>query len=214
MNEGFSVVDIAWDITVMPSGSSTSPSFGVTFPVPSNRHGSSIPGPSTDEFVIDFNATAATEPLAYPAATSDQSQAALTVRENYGDKPIVIPSSGWAYTDSTLTAVHLTNGLFFGGPGTYSPTALYEFTYIAKDPIVAGLGFASLRDFATFLRTAKADEQVTPNPLAGDVQAIYTACVSQPCRTLHDFILLGLNQPEFSASNDKSPWSEADFHGR
>jgi Alpha/beta hydrolase domain len=214
MNEGFSVVDIAWDITVTPSGSSTSPSFGVTFPIASNRHGSSITGPSTDEFVIDFSATAATEPLSYPAATPDQSQATLTVRENYGDKPIVIPSSGWAYTDSTLTAVQLTNGLLFGGPGTYSPTALYEFTYIAKDPIVAGLGFATLRDFATFLRTAKADKQGVPNPLAGDVQEIYTTCVSQPCRTLHDFVLLGFNQPEFSASNDKGPWSESNFHGR
>jgi hypothetical protein len=214
MSEGFSVVDIAWDITVMPSGSSTSPSFGVTFPVASDPDGSSITGPSTEEFDIDFNATAATEPLHYPAATPDQSKATLTVRENYGDKPIVIPSSGWAYTDSTRTAVRLTNGLLFGGPGTYSPTALYEFTYIAKDPIVAGLGFASLRDFATFLRTAKADKRGVPNPLAGDVQAIYTTCVSQPCRTTHDFILLGFNQPEFLSSSAKTPSSEAGFDGR
>jgi hypothetical protein len=211
MNEGFSVVDIAWDITVTPSGSSTSSTFGVTFPVAAHRDGSSITGLSTDEFVIDFTATPATELLAYPAATPDQSKATLTVRENYGDKPIVIPSSGWAYTDSTLTAVKLTDGLLFGGPGTYSPTALYEFTYIAKDPLVAGLGFASLRDFATFLRTAKTDKQGVPNPLAGDVQAIYTTCVSQPCRTMHDFVLLGFNQPEFAASNERHPWSEAGF---
>ena len=214
MNEGFSIVDIAWDITVTPSGSTTASTFGVTFPVASNRDGSPITGPSTDEFVIDFTATPATEKLAYPAATPDQSQATLTVRENYGDKPIVIPSSGWAYTDSTLTAVHLTNGLVFGGPGTYSPTALYEFTYIAKDPLVAGLGFASLRDFATFLRTAKTDKRGVPNPLAGDVQAIYTTCVSQPCRTLHDFLLHGFNQPEVAAGNDRSPWSEAGFDNR
>jgi hypothetical protein len=128
------------------------------------------------------------------------------VRENYGDEPIVIPSSGWAYTDSTLTAIQLTGGLVFGGPGTYSPTALYEFTYTAKDPLVAGLGFASLRDFATFLRTSKSDEHEhgVHNPLAGDVQAIYTTCVSQPCRTTHDFVLLGFNQPEL-------PRGHADF---
>src|ERR1700728_5357503 len=45
MNQGFTVVETAWDITVTPSGS-TAPSFGVTFPVASNRDGSSITGPS------------------------------------------------------------------------------------------------------------------------------------------------------------------------
>ena len=196
MNKGFTVVETAWDITVTPAGSTTSSSFGVTFPVATNRDGSSITGPSTEEFDIDLNATAATEPLHYAAATADPSKATLTVRENYGDTPIVIPASGWAYTDSTLTAIQLTNGLVFGGPGTYSPTALYEFTYIARDPLVAGLGFATLRDFATFLRNAKTDANGVANPLAGDVQQIYTTCVSQPCRTTRDFILLGFNQPE------------------
>jgi hypothetical protein len=34
------------------------------------------------------------------------------------------------------------------------------------------------------------------NPLAGDVQDVYTFCVSQPCRTMHDFLWLGFNQDE------------------
>lgn len=212
MNQGFTVVETAWDITVTPSGAA-GPSFGVSFPVAKNRDGSSITGPATEEFDIDFTATPATEPLHYAAASADQSKATLTVRENYGDKPTAIPSSGWAYTDSTLTAIKLTNGLLFGGPGTYGPTALYEFTYIAKDPLVAGLGFATLRDFATFLRTAKTDEQGVANPLAGDVKAIYTTCVSQPCRTTHDFVLLGFNQPEFPFPDKKGPWGQRDFPG-
>jgi hypothetical protein len=87
MNKGFTIVETAWDITVTPAGSTTSSSFGVTFPVAKNRDGSSITGPSTEEFDIDFTATAATEPLHYAAATGDQSKATLTVRENYGDTP-------------------------------------------------------------------------------------------------------------------------------
>jgi hypothetical protein len=210
MNEGFTVVETAWDITVTPSGGSA-PSFGVSFPVATKRNGSPITGPATEEFVVDFTATAATEPLHYAAASADPSAATLTVRENYGDEPIVMPSSSWAYTDSTLTAIKLTNGLVFGGPGTYAPTALYEFTYIAKDPLVAGLGFASLRDFATFLRTAKTDERGAPNPLAGDVRAIYTTCVSQPCRTTHDFLLLGFNQPERRSPNKEGAGDSVHF---
>ena len=213
MNEGFTVVDTAWDITVTPSGSSSASSFGVSFPVATHRDGTVITGPATEEFVIDFTATPATQPLHYAAATADQSKATLSVRENYGDEPIAIPSSGWAYTDSTLTAIKLANGLLFGGPGTYSPTALYEFTYIAANPLVAGLGFASLRDFATFLRTAKTDDSGVANPLAGDVQAIYTTCVSQPCRTTHDFVLLGFNQ-RVSSARGRGAWSEDNFSRR
>src|SRR5262249_14594809 len=152
---------------------------------------------------IDFMATPATQPLTYAAATADKSQATLTVRENFGDAPIVIPASGWDYTDATLTTLKLTSGPF-GGPGSFGPTALYEFSYVARDPIVAGLGFAALRDLGTFLRTAHTDDSGNANPLAGDVQNIYTTCVSQPCRTLHDFVLLGFNEAEFTHDKNNS----------
>ena len=189
MNQGYTLVESAWDISAAPSG------FSVRFPVATNSDGSAIVGSVLEEFVIDKNGTPATEPLTYAAASDDKSQATLTVRENYGDTPIVIPSSGWDYADSTLTAIKLTSGSF-GGPGSFGPTALYEFTYIARDPLVAGLGFAALRDLATFLRSAKTDDSGNPNPMAGDVEAIYTACYSQPCRTLHDFLLWGFNEVE------------------
>ena len=35
-----------------------------------------------------------------------------------------------------------------------------------------------------------------PNPLAGDVQFVYSFCFSQPCRFLHDFLQLGFNEDE------------------
>jgi len=198
MNQGYTLVEAAWDITAIQS---VSPAlFGVTFPVAVNDDGSPITGRSVEEFDIDTNATPSSVALHYPAASADQSKASLTVRENYGDTPVTIPSTGWAYTDATNTAVKLTGGLLFGGPGTYSPTALYEFTYEAVNPIVAGLGFASLRDLGTFLRHAKADDFGNANPLAGDVRAIFTTCVSQPCRTTRDFLLFGFNQAEKTRS--------------
>lgn len=196
MNQGYTIVEGSWDISAAPSG------FSVRFPVATND-GATITGVALEEFVIDKNATPATQPLTYPAATADKSQAALTVRENYGDTPNAIPSSGWDYTDATLSAIKLTSGPF-GGPGSFGPTALYEFTYTAKDPIVSGLGFAALRDFATFLRNAQTDDFEVANPLAGDVQKIYTTCVSQPCRTMHDFVLFGFNQAEFAHNRDDS----------
>jgi hypothetical protein len=190
MRQGYVLLESGWDVPP-PAGKS----FSVAVPVAKNPDGSTITGPATEEFVIDKGETPAKQPLNYPAASSDKTKASLTVRKNYADAPIPVPASDWDYVDGKLNAVKLTSGNF-GGPGAFGPTALYEFTYIARDPTVVGLGFAAIRDLATFLHTAKADDQGVPNPLAGDVQFIYTFCSSQPCRTMHDFVQLGFNEAE------------------
>jgi hypothetical protein len=193
MNQGYTIVEGAWDTSAQGTGL-----FTVQFPIATNKDGSTITGPATEEFVIDVGSTPASQPLTYPAATADKSKASLTVRENYGDAPQTVPASGWDYVDTTaLNAVKLTSGNF-GGPGSFGPTALYEFTYVAKQPVVVGLGYAALRGLATFLRNAKTDDNGVTNPLSGDVRAIFTVCSSQPCRTTRDFVLLGFNEAEQS----------------
>ena len=74
--------------------------------------------------------------LTYPTATLDKSQASLTVRVRYTDTPDPIPVTGWEY-GSARTIRLLPSGTPFG------QSRLYEFTYPAKDPNVAGLGFAA-----------------------------------------------------------------------
>jgi hypothetical protein len=106
-----------------------------------------------------------------------------------------VAAADWGYVDAKLNAVKLTSGNF-GAPGSFGPTALYEFTYVAKDPVVASLGLAAIRDIATYLSNAETDDKGVPNPLAGDVAHIYSFCSSQPCRTMHDYVQLGFNQPE------------------
>jgi len=199
--EGYALLESGWDITVGqndPNGA-----FGVTVPVAKNRDGSSITGPALEEFDIDTTTKNATsEPLTYAAATADKSQALLTVRANFGDTPIRMPSSAWDFTDSTLTAIKLNPpGTNFGNPNFFGPSGLYEFSYIAKDPLVAGLGFAAIRDLATFLRDAKTDDKGNPNPLASNVKYIFTTCSSQPCRTMHDYVLNGFNEAEHANGN-------------
>jgi hypothetical protein len=211
MNMGWSVVEVGWDLTARQGGTL----FGVTLPVATHKDGSAITGPTTEELVVDIGATPADLPLTYPPASLDQSKAMLTVRENYGDKPQVVPAAGWMYTTTCAaqtdffspTCVKLTAGNF-GAPGTFGPTALYEFTYIAQNPNIAGLGLAALRDFATFLRDAKTDDYGTANPLAGDVKDIYTICSSQPCRTTHDFILWGFNDADVPAGASQHKWGD------
>ena len=50
-----------------------------------------------------------------------------------------------------------------------------------------GLGFAAVRDWNAWLRSATTDDDGTANPLAGDIQRIYTEILSQPGRILNDF---------------------------
>jgi alpha/beta hydrolase family protein len=193
MRQGYVLLGTGWQIAV-PAGNL----FNITVPVAKNPDGSPITGPATEELVIDKNATPATMRLTYPAASEDKSKASLTARKNYADTPIPVPASDWDYVDAKLSSVKLTSGNF-GGPGSFGPTALYEFSYIARDPLVVGLGFAAIRDVATFLRSAKVDDSGAPNPLAGDVQMVYSFCRSEPCRTMHDFVLFGFNQAESAA---------------
>ena len=101
----------------------------------------------------------------------------------------MVPTSDWAYTDANHTAIKLTTGNFVNND-------IYEFSYIAMNPTVNGLGLAAIRDFNSFLRHAAKDDFNTPNPLAGDVQRIYTYTLSQPARTLNDFTHLGFNEDE------------------
>ncbi len=195
MRAGYALLEIGADMTAPHNGKL----FSAAAPIARHPDGSSITGLAVEEFVIDKNATPAQQRLTYPAASTDKSRASLTVRKNYADAPIPVPMEGWDYVDAKLNSVKLTSGSF-GGPGSFGPTALYEFTYVAKDPIVVGLSFAAIRDAATFLRNAETDDKGTPNPLVGEAKSIYTFCSSQSCRIMHDFVQLGFNQPERAAA--------------
>lgn len=188
MRQGYVLLESGWDLQ-----QGAGKLFSIKVPVAKKADGSTITGVATEEFVIDKGETPQRRRLTYPAATADKSKASLTVRKNYADEPIPVPESEWDYADDKLTSVKLTSGNF-GGPGSFGPTALYEFTYVARDPLVVGLGFAAIRDVATFLREAKTDDKGVANPLAGDVRYIYTFCSSQPCRGMHDFVALDFNQ--------------------
>jgi hypothetical protein len=124
MNQGYTLAWNGWD----PSAPAGGDNLTITLPVAKNPDGSSITGPSYEYIVFD-NATTVTSTLAYPAASLDKSKAKLTVRDHLNDTPVVIPDSGWEYTSNQ--AIRL---LPAGTP--FKQSAIYEFTYIAKDPVV------------------------------------------------------------------------------
>jgi hypothetical protein len=193
MPRGFTLVWTGWDRSAgtsaanfnMRIGGSGGP--GTSLPIAKHPDGTSITGPAY-EYIVS---SAASFTLSYPAATLDKSQATLTHRVHLNDAPVAIPASGWTYNPSG-TAISLAGGNFVAND-------IYEFSYMAKDPTVNGLGFAAVRDWNAWLRYETVDELSTPptrNPLAGDVTRIYTYVLSQPGRLLNDFRNLGFNQAE------------------
>lgn len=190
-NQGYTLAWSGWEPSVSPAPSTPSlPSadnvLRIQVPVATNADGSSITGPVYEYLEAD-NSTTKSFSLYYNTASTDTSKATLTVRSHLTDPPTPVPASGWSFTSSKTIA--LTGGAAF------TQSAIYELTYTAKDPYVAGIGFAATRDFVSFLRSGQPDSLGTPNPLAGDPPTrVLNWNLSQPSRLLNDFIWLGFNQ--------------------
>jgi hypothetical protein len=183
MPRGYTMVWSGWDVSAGTNNAGFVTT--VTLPVAVNTNGSPITGPSY-EYIVS-SATSFT--LAYPAATLDKGQARLTHRVHLDDPPVEIPAASWNY-NADGTAIGLAGGAAFVA------NDIYEFSYTAKNPTVNGIGFAAVRDFNAWLRYETKDDAGNANPLAGDVQRIYTEVVSQPGRLLNDFRHLGFNEAE------------------
>ncbi len=184
MNRGYTLVWNGWD----PSAAPVNNNLTITVPLVKNPDGSPITGPSYEYIVYD-NATSLAHTLAYPAATLNKTMATLTVRDRLADAPVVIPADGWEYaSDRTIRLLPA------GTP--FRQSAIYEFSYTARDPMVAGIGLAATRDFISFLRYTTTDDAGNPNPLANDIQFTFSFALSQPARYLNDFQTLGFNADE------------------
>ncbi|WP_338875716.1 alpha/beta hydrolase domain-containing protein [Spirosoma sp. SC4-14] len=184
MNRGYTLVWNGWDISATADNNNLT----ITVPVATQSDGSPLTGPSYEYIVFD-NPTARSYKLAYPTASLDKSKGKLTVRNRLNDAPKTIGPDGWEYIDDHSIRL-LPAGTAF------QQSAIYEFVYTAKNPLVAGLGLAATRDFISFLRYAQADEYGHANPLAADVQYTFSYALSQPARYLNDFQTLGFNADE------------------
>ncbi len=123
----------------------------------------------------------------YPVAAPDDPRNTLTVRDSREAARTVIPRSEWQFAhtvDGKLIAsdryIHL-NGGFQAGK-------IYEYVYTVADPVVAGGGFAVVRDFASYAKHAP--DAITP------AARVYGEGISQNGRFLRDFLYQGFNADE------------------
>jgi hypothetical protein len=185
MPRGYTLVWSGWEPLLPLANLGTSLTASAALPIAKKPDGSTITGPAY-EYIVS---SAASFTLSYPAADpTDKTTAVLTHRVHLDDPPVVVPASGWNY-NATGTAISLVGGNFVAND-------IYEFSYTAKDPTVAGLGFAAVRDWVSWLRYETQDDSGTANPLANYITRIYTEISSQPGRLLNDFRHLGFNEDD------------------
>ena len=196
MPRGYTISFSGWE----ELGPLTGLTASASFPIVKNADGSPVTGPSYEYIVTGGNSFE----LAYPASNvADKTSPRLTHRVHLNDAPQNVPAFGtsactgaaicWDY-NATGTAIRLVNAT--GGGVNFVNNDIYEFAYTAKDPSPKGLGFAAVRDWNAWLRYETQDDLGNANPMAGDIQKIYTEISSQPGRLLNDFRHLGFNEAE------------------
>jgi hypothetical protein len=114
----------------------------------------------------------------------------MTVRDAAMAARQTVPRSEWQFVAGNtangeapreLRAIRLKGG--------FEPGKIYELVYRAQDPAIAGLGFAAVRDFASYLKREG-------NELAPGTQRVHALGISQSGRFLRHFLLEGFNADE------------------
>lgn len=125
--------------------------------------------------------------VSYPVDGVSNAQNVLTVRDTPTGARQVIPRAQWSFgrdVKGTTVAdprfVHLASG--------FVPGKIYEIVYAAKNPVVAGVGLAAVRDFLSYL---KYDPQAV-----APVKRVYAAGISQTGRFLRHYLYQDFNADE------------------
>lgn len=123
----------------------------------------------------------------YAVAQPDDPRNVLTVRDSREGERTVIPRAQWEFAH-TVDGKLVRSDRFIHLEGGFRPGKLYEYVYVAANPVVAGLGFAAVRDFASYAKHA-------PDAVAPAAR-VYGEGISQDGRFLRDLLYQGFNADE------------------
>ena len=192
LHKGFTFASLGWqwDVVDRPG------SLRLYAPIAHDKGGAHISGLLRDDFTLSEAATEV--PLGhvmgnhlggteYPASAPVDARNVLTIRDHPHGPRSVIPRTQWSFAhtvDGKITA----SDRFLRLSSGFVPGKIYELVYVVQDPVVAGLGFAAVRDFVAW-------EKHAPDAVA-PVKFAYAAGISQCGRFLRDFVYQGFNADE------------------
>jgi len=191
LRNGYSIVSLGWQWDAAGDGA-----LRLYAPIAREKNGKRITGllrgdlmlsKATDEIPLGHLIIGNIGGSEYPVAAADDPRNTLTVRDSRDAKRTLIPRSQWRFAhsvDGKLTPsdryIHLDAGFQAG--------KIYEYVYVVADPVVAGLGFAAVRDFASYAKHSA--DAIVP------ARRVYGEGISQNGRFLRDFLYQGFNADE------------------
>ena len=179
----------------------------IQVPVAKNADGSSITGQLVARLVDQKGSTALImiprdRVTPYPPVTLDTTKATLISAAS--ETPMGIKGGATTIAPADWAFATCDKAPFPGTPDPthvclksgFDPARLYELTYVGKDPLVLGIGFAATRDVNSFFRYETKDDRGTANPIAGRIRWAISEGSSQSGTFIRAFIRLGFNQDE------------------
>jgi hypothetical protein len=192
MREGYTIAWVGWEFDLSSQGEH----LRLSAPVAHDPDGKEIhglvrtdftPAEKRDDMPLGHILLGPDGGNSYPVDEPASKQNVLTVRDTPAGQRQIIPRNDWSFghvVQDKLTAdphyVHLNTG--------FVPGRIYELVYTAKNPAVAGVGLAAVRDFLSYL---KYDPQA-----AAPVKRVYAVGISQSGRFLRHFIYQDFNADE------------------
>jgi hypothetical protein len=192
LREGYTVAWVGWEFDVADEGDRLK----LFAPVAHDPGGKEIrglvrsdftPAQKVEDMPLGHSLLGPNGGKSYPVDDPASAKNALTVRNTPDGKRQTIPRPQWSFA-------HTVDGRLVGDPhfihldGGFQAGRIYEVVYEAKDPVVAGLGLAAVRDFLSFL---KYDPQSTAR-----VKRVYAVGISQSGRFLRHFLYQDFNADE------------------
>jgi Alpha/beta hydrolase domain len=192
LREGYTVAWVGWEFDVAEHGENLK----LYAPVAHDPGGKEIhglvrsdftPAQKVEDMPLGHSLLGPTGGKSYPVDDPDSAKNVLTVRDMPDGRRQTIPRNQWSFSHSVdgklIADVH-----FLHLDGGFQPGKIYEVVYEAKDPVVAGLGLAAVRDFLSYL---KYDPKST-----AETHRVYAVGISQSGRFLRHFLYQDFNADE------------------
>lgn len=192
MRQGYTVAWVGWEFDVPDEGDRLK----LYAPVAHDAGGKEIrglvrsdftPAQKVDDMPLGHFLLGPTGGKSYPVDDPASAKNVLTVRDAPDGKRQTIPRSQWSFAH-TVDGKLAVDPHFIHLDGGFQAGKIYEAVYEAKDPAVAGVGFAAVRDFLSYL---KYDPQST-----APLKRVYAVGISQSGRFLRHFLYQDFNVDE------------------
>ncbi|MBK34731.1 MAG: hypothetical protein CME26_04265 [Gemmatimonadetes bacterium] len=187
LEQGYTMATVGWQADVPKNGGDQVNLLTLDVPVIED-----VTGPVACEIITDeptdLHSLGSRYHHPYEPSEPHTEEATLKVRIRPYDTPEPIARDGWSFDrlPDGRAAVRYPEG--------FEPGLIYNLVYTARDPRVMGLGFATTRDFVSFLKHEASTRSGDPNPAT--VERAYTFGSSQSGRFLRHLLYLGFNEDE------------------